>query len=363
MRLRTLIFAALIIIIAANINAETVRLKDIAQIEGVRSNQLVGYGLVVGLSGTGDSQQAIFTAQSVANMLEKFGIVVPQSSVKVKNVAAVMVTADLPPFVRPGAKIDILVSSLADSKSLQGGTLLQTPLQGADGQVYAVAQGSITLGGFSAGGGGASVSSNHTTAGRIPGGAIVEQGVPSTITDGQHVNVMLNNPDFATAANTAKSLNEKLGQGSATALDAATIQVSATDGDIVGLVARIGEVNVNRTTVAKVVINERTGTVVIGGDVKLSPAAVAHGNLSVEISSDTYVSQPEPISTGETTVVSQQSVQATERRNNLMYLKSGATLQDLINALNELKVTPRDVIAILQALKEAGALHAEINII
>lgn len=341
----------------------TVRISDIAQIEGVRSNQLVGYGLVVGLDGSGDSQQAAFTPQSMANMLKKFGLTLPASSVKTKNVAAVMVTAELPAFARSGAKIDVLVSSIGDAKSLQGGTLLQCPLQGADGNVYAVAQGGLSVGGFSAGGGGSSVAKNHTTAGRVPGGATVEQKVSMKMSDGKYVNVLLNNPDFGTASRIASSINQSLGSGKATALDAGTVQVEASTSDVVGLIAQVGDLPVVETSIAKVIVNERTGTVVIGGGVKLSPVAVSHGNLSVEISQDTQVSQPASVSNGTTVATAQTSVKATEGGNHLMCLQPGSTLEDLVRALNTLKVTPRDVIAILQALKESGALHAEIEII
>jgi len=341
-----------------------VRLKDIARIEGARSNQLFGYGLVVGLDGTGDSQQTLFTAQSVANMLSKFGITVPANRMKVKNVAAVMVTADLPPFVRPGSKIDVLISSLGDARSLQGGMLLQTPLQAANGQVYAVAQGSVSVGGFLATGGGSSVTKNHTTVGRIPGGAIIEQAVPTTLSSGDTVNVLLNNPDFTTAVRVAGSINERLGDGSASALDAGTVQVKAQGRDIVPLIAEISELSVVESQVAKIIVNERTGTVIIGGDVRLSPVAVSHGDLSIEISKELQVSQPEPLAKkGETVVVEQATVDARERTARLVNLEPGPTLADLVKALNELKVTPRDIIAILQALKQAGALHAEIEII
>ena len=343
---------------------QTVRIKDIAKVEGDRSNQLVGYGLIVGLEGTGDTQQAIFTVQSVTNMLQKFGITVPASKMKVKNVAAVMVTADLPPFVRPGSKIDVMVSSLGDAKTLQGGTLLQTPLQAANGSVYAVAQGSISIGGFSAGGGGGKVTKNHPTAGRIPEGAIVEQEVPTTLVNGNSINVLLSNPDYGTSARIAQAINDKMGAGTAAALDPATVRVAASDpSNLVGLIADIGELSVVQSTVAKVIVNERTGTVIIGGSVKLSPVAIAHGNLSVEISTETQVSQPNPLATGTTTAVNQTQVKATEENAQLMQLQAGNTLEDLVKALNELKVTPRDIIAILQALKEAGALHAELEII
>ena len=341
-----------------------VRLKDIARIEGARSNQLYGYGLVVGLDGTGDSQQTLFTAQSVANMLQKFGITVPANKMKVKNVAAVMVTADLPPFVRPGSRIDVVISSLGDARSLQGGTLLQTPLQAANGQVYAVAQGSVSVGGFTAGGGGTSVTKNHTTVGRIPGGAIIEQAVPTTLSNEGVVNILLNNPDFATAVRAANAINEKLGDGSASAVDAGTVQVKAGNRDVISLIAEIGDISVVESRIAKVIVNERTGTVIIGGDVRLSPVAVSHGDLSIEITKEIQVSQPAPFAKkGETAVVEQTTVEAKEKKAHLINLEPGPTLADLVRALNELKVTPRDIIAILQALKQAGALHAEIEVL
>ena len=344
---------------------QIVRIKDVARIEGARSNQLFGYGLVVGLDGSGDSQQTGFTTQSIANLLQKFGVNLDAARLKVKNVAAVIVTADLPPFLRPGSKIDVLVSSLGDSRSLQGGTLLQTPLQAANGRTYAVAQGSVSVGGFTAGGGGATVTKNHTTAGRVPGGAIVEQEVPATMNNAGVVNVLLSNPDFATSVRIAQSINTGLASNCATALDAATVQVrtDATQ-NVTGLVATIGDFTVVQSIIAKVIVNERTGTVVISGPVKLSPVAIASGNLSVEVSTEFTVSQPPPFSKkGETVVVPQTSVSAKEDDPRLVYLKNGSTLDDLVKSLNVLKVTPRDIVAILQALKQAGALHAELEII
>lgn len=342
-----------------------VRIKDVARIEGARSNQLFGYGLIVGLEGTGDTQQTLFTVQSVANMLQKLGVAVPASRIKVKNVAAVMVTADLPAFVRPGSKIDVVVSSLGDARSLQGGTLLQTPLQAANGRVYAVAQGSVSVGGFLAGGGGTSITKNHTTVGRIPGGAIVEQAVQATVNDAGRVNVLLNNPDFTTAVRVARAIDARLGAGRAEALDAATVEIQVPESqNVTALIADIGELTVTQTSAARVIVNERTGTVVIGGTVQLSSVAVSHGNLSVEISTEFQVSQPPPISqTGETAIVAQRAVTATEDAGRLMHLQPGTTLEELVRALNGLKVTPRDIVAILQALKQAGALHAELEII
>jgi flagellar P-ring protein precursor FlgI len=359
-----LIGIALLAVTAAGWADQNVKIKNVAKIEGARSNQLFGYGLVIGLDGTGDTQQALFTAQSVANMLQKFGVTVPADRLKIKNVAAVIVTADLPPFVRPGAKIDINVSSLGDCRSLQGGTLLQTPLQAANGQVYAVAQGSISTGGFTAGSEGTKVSKNHTTVGRIPNGAIIEQAVPTALTDGNAIHVLLNNPEFTTAVRVAQAVNDKLGPGSARALDAATIEVKAGSQDVIGLIADVGELSVVESAIAKVIVNERTGTVVIGSDVKLSPVAVSHGSLSVEVATETQVSQPNVLSkTGTTEVVQNTTVQATEEGHRMVELQPGATLGELVRAMNELKVTPRDVVAILQALKQAGALHAELEIL
>lgn len=363
---RIVIIGILIMVIIGAASAEPlVRIKDIAKIEGVRSNQLVGYGLVVGLDGSGDTQQTMFTAQSVANMLKRLGVDVPDGKLKVKNVAAVMLTAELPPFIRPGSKIDVVVSSLGDAKSLQGGMLLQTPLQAANGGIYAVAQGSVSVGGFTAGGGGDSVTKNHTTVGRIPGGGIVEQGVSTTLTDGSTINVLLNNPDFTTAVRVAKSIESRLGQGSAAALDAATVQIK-TGGtqNVTSIIADISELSVTQATIAKVIVNERTGTVVIGESVRISPVAISHGSLTVEISTEYQVSQPSPITeTGDTVIVPQKSVTADEPKSKLVHLQPGVTLDELVHALNELKVTPRDMVAILQALKQAGALHAELEII
>lgn len=352
--------------IVASVSADQiVKIKDVARIEGARSNQLTGYGIVVGLDGTGDTQQAIYTAQSVGNMLQRYGVNIPAGMVKVKNCAAVMLTAELPPFVRPGSTIDVTISSIGDAKTLQGGTLLQAPLQAANGQVYAVAQGNISVGGFVAGGAGNSVTKNHTTVGRIPGGATVEQAVPTTLNNDGMVNVLLSNPDFATAVRVAQAIDVKLGAGTATALDAATVQVKAEPGqNVTGLIANIGDLSVAQSTVAKIIVNERTGTVVIGGSVQISSVAVAHGDLTVEVSTDMQVSQPAPLSDkGQTAVVPQTTVKATEEQASLIYLKQGTTLNDLVRALNSLKVSPRDIVAVLQALKEAGALHAELEII
>jgi len=353
------------ILLSLPVFAQTVRIKDIAEIEGVRSNHLIGYGIIVGLDGTGDTQQTLFTVQSVANMLQGFGINV-QGKIKVKNVAAVMITADLPPFARPGSKIDVVVSSIGDASSLQGGTLLQAPLKAANGEVYAVAQGPVSVGGFLAGGGGTSVTKNHTTVGRVPGGALVEKTVKTEIDDGAKLNVILRDADFMTASRVANAICSKLGNGSARAVDANTISVRIPEtyaGNTVGLLADIGELTVEKDSPARVVVNERTGTVVIGSAVRVAPIAVSHGNLSIEISTDYSVSQPNSFSGGKTVVIPQKTVQVQEQEARLVAVRGGTTIDELISALNALKVSPRDIIAILQAIKQAGALSAELEVI
>ncbi|GIV11108.1 MAG: flagellar P-ring protein [Fimbriimonadales bacterium] len=346
--------------------APSVRLKDIAQVRGVRSNQLIGYGIVVGLEGTGDSNGALFTVQSIANMLERFGITVSPSAIKVKNVAAVMVTAELPPFARTGNTIDVVVSSIGDARSLQGGTLLQTPLHGADGNVYAVAQGPISIGGFNFGGGGARVQRNHTTVGRIPNGALIEREVPSSFLQGDSgLTIQLNQPDFTTAARVVSSIRSAFPNLTVQALDPSTIRVlldpqSAVDP--VMLIASLETLSVLPDIKARVVVNERTGTVVVNGDVRVAPVAIAHGGITVRVQTTFEVSQPPPLSNGQTQVVPQTQVDANEEPARMVYLRDGASVESLVKALNALGVTPRDLIAILQSLKAAGALHAEIEV-
>lgn len=346
--------------------APTVRLKDIAQLRGVRSNQLVGYGIVVGLEGTGDSNGTLFTVQSIANMLERFGITVSPSAIKVKNVAAVMVTADLPPFARAGNTIDVVVSSIGDARSLQGGTLLQTPLRGADGNVYAVAQGPISIGGFNFGRGGARVQRNHTTVGRIPNGALIEREVPSSFLQSDSgLTIQLNKPDFTTAARVVSSIRSAFPNLTVQALDPSTIRVlldpqSAVDP--VMLIASLETLSVLPDIKARVVVNERTGTVVVNGDVRVAPVAIAHGGITVRVQTTFEVSQPPPLSNGQTQVVPQTQVDASEEPARMVYLRDGASVESLVKALNALGVTPRDLIAILQSLKAASALHAEIEV-
>jgi len=331
----------------------------------VRPNQLSGYGIIAGLNGSGDSQQAIFTVQSVLNMLHRQGLTlnVNPRQLQIKNVAAVSVTAMLPPFARQGSRIDIEVSSLGDAKSLQGGTLLLTPLVGADGQVYAVGQGPISIGGgFSAHAVGATAQKNHPTAGVIPGGALVEREVPVELGAGGVLTVALHQPDFTTAMRAASAVNHALGRAVARPLDAGTVSVELgpSGEDAVGVATAIEQVEVTPDTAARVVLNERTGTVIIGTDVHVTPVAIAHGSLNVTVKTDFGVSQPQAFSNGQTVVVPDTTLKVEEgAKQNLIVLHAGVNLGDLVSGLNALGVTPQDLIAILQAIKTAGALSAD----
>lgn len=351
---------------ASGFGLPSVRIRDLARVESVRSNQLVGYGLVVGLNGTGDSASSPYTIQSVVAMLQRFHVQVDPRVLKTRNVAAVMLTADLPAFAKSGSKLDITVSSVGDAASLQGGTLLQTPLLGADEKAYAVAQGSVLVGGFAAGGGGASATKNHPTAGRVSGGATVEREVPTQLADADgSVRINLGQPDFDNATRIANAINVRLGDGAAVAMDSATVRVTPPAGetDPVKLIAEVGNFTFQPSVPAKIVLNERTGTVVIGGSVRLAPVAVAHGALSVEINTDLIVSQPSAFAkTGETVIAPQVGVKAGEDRASLIELKPGATLAELVRALNALRATPRDIIAIILAIKNAGGLFAEVEV-
>jgi flagellar P-ring protein precursor FlgI len=342
------------------------RLKDLMEVEGVRGNYLVGYGVVVGLKGTGDGDQTKFTVQSVVNMLEKFGVRVPKEQVKLKNAAAVMVTAYLPPNVKLGQRIDVQVSAIGDAKSLQGGTLLLAPLIGPDGQVYAVAQGPVSIGGFAAGGAGAQVAVNHPTVGRVPNGAIVEREVPAgDLNSLEKITLSLRTEDFTTAQRVAEALNQYLRGNYAKAVDMKTIELEVPKnyrGRVVPLLAEIGNLEVRPDIPARVVIDERTGTVVIGENVRISKVAVAHGNLSVEVRETPQVVQPFPFGQGETVVVPRTEVKAKEEKARIVVLEEGATLGELVRALNAVGATARELIAVLQAIKEAGALHAELVI-
>jgi flagellar P-ring protein precursor FlgI len=344
------------------------RLKDVVTLQGVSAAPLVGYGLVVGLNKTGDKRQTIFSTQSLANMLARFGVVVPADQVKVENIAAVLVTSEISPYQHTGARLDVLASSIGDARSLQGGTLLPTPLRGPAGDVVALAQGPLSIGGFGGGsGGGSSVQVNHLTVGRIPGGAIVQTSVaapaapaPATLT------FALREPDFSTASRVARAINAHLGTPAAHALDPGSVTVSVPDRfreSLPDLMAELDALSIDTDVAARVVINERTGTVVVGGDVRIGPAAVAHGNLSVRISTRYQVSQPNAFSSGDTVVVPTEKVDVKEGTAKLVTLEDGVTLEGVVSALNALGASPRDIIAIMQALKAAGALGAEIVIL
>lgn len=345
---------------------QAARLKDIADIEGVRGNQLFGYGIVVGLNGTGDGNSVLFTTRSIANMLETMGIRVDPEDVKVKNAAAVMVTATLPAFVRPGARLDITLSSLGDAKSLQGGTLVFTPLKGADGNVYAVAQGAVTVGGFSVESGGDQAVRNHPTVGTISNGALVERAIPFDLFQSQRIRIVLRNPDFTTVTRVAQGINETLGRPLAAAIDGASVELPIVGADLkdpIGMIAKLEHITIQQDDSARVVVNEKTGTIIMGESVRLSRVALAHGNLNIVIRSETQVSQPAPFSEGGTTeVVENVDLQVAEEQPGLSMVGGDVSLGDLVSALNALGATPRDLISIFTALKKAGALQAELVI-
>jgi flagellar P-ring protein precursor FlgI len=350
--------------------AQLARIKDVASIEGIRDNQLVGYGLVVGLRGTGDSSQTVFPAQTLISALERMGITVPTtgansaSNMQVKNMAAVFVVATLPPFSRPGYKVDITASSAGDARSLEGGILLMTPLYGPDGLIYAQAQGALVLGGYLASGGGNSKQVNHPTTARIPGGALVERPVPFDLKQMHTVSVVLNDADFHTAERMAASIDRALCSARAHAIDSRRVEIATVpDEDIASLLDRVEEVEVEVYPRARVVVNERTGTVVIGGTVRLQPVSILHGGLSVNVISQPLVSQPNALSSGTTQVVQQTTVQAQDKPVNRIDLKEGATVEDLVQELQRTGAGARDVISILQAMKEAGALEADLEVI
>ena len=341
------------------------RIKDIASFEGVRENQLLGYGLVVGINGTGD--KGLATLQGIANMLQRMGITVKPKDIMAKNTAAVMVTATLPPFPKPGSKVDALVSTLGDAKSLQGGTLILTPLKGPDSKVYALAQGPVSIGGFTGGGGGNVVQKNHPTAGKVPQGVIVEQDLHFTLGNGDEIKIFLHQPDFTTATTLAKKVNETLNFEYASTIDPSAVRLKIPPAYMdkkVEFITLIEGLDISVDIPARIVINERTGTVVIGDKVRISPVAIAHGNLTIEIKTEFGVSQPPPFAPekAKTVVVPQTDVTAKEQKASLMEV-SGTTLGEIVRALNALGVTPRDLIAILQALKASGSLKAELEII
>lgn len=343
------------------------RIKDMANIQGVRDNQLIGYGLVVGLDGSGDqTTQTPFTVQSIISMLSQMGINLPQTtSLQLKNVAAVMVTATLPPFSRPGQTIDVTASSIGNAKSLRGGTLLMTPLKGADGQVYAMAQGNVLVGGVGASSGGSSVQVNHLSVGRVPAGATVERAVPTLLGQGDFINLELNATDFTTVARIVEAINGQVAPGLASAQDGRMIQVRAPGGsERVAFISKIENLEVNPAQgIAKVIINARTGSIVMNQAVTLETCAVAHGNLTVVINADSSVSQPNALSQGQTVQTDKATIDVKVDKGGLVQLQRGVSLSDVVKALNSVGATPQDLLAILQAMKSAGALRAELEII
>jgi len=386
--LNCMVVAVVCVVFCTPLVSDSARIKDIVSIQGVRPNQLFGYGLVIGLNGSGDKSGTEFTLQGLANMLERNGIRVNAADIadiKVKNVAAVLVSATLPPFARIGKKIDVTVSSIGDAKSLSGGTLVLTPLKGVDNQVYALAQGPLVVGGFSFGGNaGGGQTKNHPTVARITGGATVEREVPVELARKESLVMILNNPDFNTASAISRTIDREFGPGSAMAIDSSTLEFKvplAYRHRVVDLIAQMGILEITTDRPAKIIINERTGTVVIGENVRIASVAIAHGNLAIEIKEETQVSQPAPfapssrggrpvqvdgtvVAPGGSTVVAPDSdVYIMEEDRKLMVVNPGNTIDELVKALNAIGVTPRDLITVLQAMKAAGVLDAELEII
>jgi len=364
MNIKTVLITVTMLTLCQIASAE--RIKDLASIAGVRSNQLVGYGLVVGLDGTGDKTK--FTGQSLRNMLRELGVSLPPGiDPKSKNVAAVTVHTDLPPFIKPGQTIDVTVSSLGDSKSLRGGSLIMTPLKGADGQIYAMAQGNLVVGGFGAeASDGSRITVNIPSAGRIPNGATVERTVGNAFNVGDKIVLNLHQPDFTTASRLADSINHTLGKGTARSVDASSISVNAPrdPSQRVPFLSLVENLELNPgEAAAKIVVNSRTGTIVIGQHVRVSPAAVTHGNLSVTISANTDVSQPNALSNGQTVISPNFDINVTAEDSRMFLFNAGVSLEDIVKAVNQVGAAPGDLVAILEALKQAGALHAELIVI
>ena len=355
----------LILLLVAAAPAGGARLKDLATIEGVRDNQLIGYGLVVGLNGTGDRQQTIFSTQSLANMLSKMGVNVAPNLLRVRNVAAVMATATLPPFATPGMRLDVTVSSIGDANSLRGGTLLLTALKGADGRTYAVGQGPLSIGGFSAGRGGTGVQVNHPTVGRAPNGALVELPAPSVAPDPAGVRLQLKRPDFVTASRVSEAVIREFPDAGVQAESSGAVRVRMPQdyrARPVEFLARLQALEVEPDRPARVVLNERTGTVVIGSTVRIAPVAVLHGGLTVQVVTDFIVSQPGPFGAGETAVVPQTNIEVQEEQVRKGMMPAGSTVEELVRALTAIGTTPRDIIAIMQSIAAAGALEAELEV-
>lgn len=346
--------------------AFSVRVKDLADIEGVRSNQLIGYGLVVGLNRTGDRvQQNIYARQTLENLLERMGISTDSRGLKPENIATVLVTANLPPFVRQGSKIDLTVSSIGDARSLQGGTLIITPLKGIDGQVYAIGQGSVSIGGISAGDQGNSVEINHPTVGRVPNGATVERVVPTELAANNQLTLVLRNDDFSTAAKLNKAINDKFGSGTSKALDGRNIEVSLPvkySDNRVSFIAELENIKLTPEKIAKIIINERTGTIIMGREVRIGAVAISQGGVTIRVGTEYDVFQPNSFTKGgDAVVVPQKSVEIKEKKPESVVLPDGATVDEVVRGLRALGVSARDIISILQAIKSAGAMNADLE--
>lgn len=364
----TLALLATLMTVPVRVSAQPVLLKDIANVQGVTANQLVGYGIVVGLNQTGDSTSVLFTSQTIQNILQTFGLTVTSTAVRTRDVAAVMVTAKLPPFAHSGDNVDVLVSAMGDSTTLQGGTLLLTEMRGPNNLVYATAQGPISVGGFSADTGtGNSISKNFVTAGRVPqGGVIARDMITNLQQDPAGLSYVLSTPDYKTAAHAVAALNKRFGGSTAHALDAATIRVNLPPrylNDPVSFLADAGDLRIDADQLAKVVINERTGTIVMGGDITLSPVAIASGNLSITIATTNTAVPAGPFTNAPTVTQTNTTVKTSESGQKLIYISGAATLSQVVRALNTIGVSPRDLISIVQALRESGSLQADIDII
>ena len=361
------LFLAMGVWMGTEVDVWAARVKDIAGVKGVRPNQLMGYGLVVGLNSTGDDDKTEFTFQSLTNMMKRMGIVIDMEKMKLDNVAGVMVTATLPAFSKVGTRIDVVVSSMGNAKNLQGGTLLLTPLSAPDGNVYAVAQGPLSTGGFAAGGAaGGGVQKNHPTVGYIPGGAIVEKDLSLNLLERNVISLNLNNPDFTTCLRLTRVINTGLGEELAQSVDAGTVEIKTPwefQERLVEFISLVENLNITPDTIAKVVLNERTGTIVMGENVKISTVAISHGNLSIIIKERERVSQPLPFSVGETVFTPDTEIAIKEEDSRLMVVPEGVNLREVVRGLNTIGVSPRDLISIFQAIRASGALQAELVII
>jgi len=360
-------FLVIILIVILSSSAEAQRIKDIAFVKGIQSEQLIGYGLVVGLAGSGDSYRSSFTVQSIMSMLKRFGITVPEANLRTRNVAAVMITARVSNLIKPGSNFDVVVSSMGDATSLVGSILLMTPLSGKDGKVYGIAQGPISVGGYDINtGSGARIAKNHTLTGRIPNGGNLETAMIEGNIDPSNIGLVLNDPDFTTLNNVVNAVNTEFGPGTALAESGSEVKINMPAGqtDIISFMARLESIEVQKDAIAKVVLNERTGTVVTGDRVRISPVTISHGSLNITVRSNPFISQPGAFSQGQTTTFNNliPSVEQ-EGTSNSISIEGATTVQEVAAALNQLKVSPRDIITIFQALKEAGALTAELVVI